>query len=317
MIRRHLSLIGGSVMPPLLVLTASSPAWAIAPADLGQLAGFIQWGGVAASVVIFGLALLLLRAVANLSASLSRRFASRRPMIQKLESASRFIVYLIATFFMVRLSLRMDETALTVIGGGLAFAVGFAMRDLVAAVIAGITIMFDRPFQVGDRVEYAGQYGDVIKIGLRSVRINTLDHNVITIPNNKVLTDIASSGNYGALEMQVPFEIDLSPDQDIELAMTLVKEACLTSPYAFLERAAPVLARQVVEGNFVLIRIVARPYVFEAIHEKGFQTDVTLRVLRAFRKHGISTPTLAFATPPPPIQGTAPVHAPPSESAHP
>ncbi|GAA0869151.1 mechanosensitive ion channel [Brevundimonas basaltis] len=265
------------------------------PVDLGQLAGFIQWGGVAASVVVFALALVLLRGLSHLSASLCQRFVSRRPTIQKIESASRFIVYLIAIVIAGRLSLRMDATALTVVGGGLAFAVGFAMRDLVAAVIAGVTIMFDRPFQVGDRVEYAGQYGDVIKIGLRSVRMNTLDHNVITIPNNKVLTDVTSSGNYGALEMQVPFTLFIGPDQDVELAMTLIQEACLTSPYAFLDRPAPVLATQVLEGNFVLIRITARPYVFEAVHEKSFETDVTLRVRRAFREHGITTPTVAIA----------------------
>ena len=84
---------------------------------------------------------------------------------------------------------------LPVVGGAGAFAVGFAMRDLVAAVIAGVTIMFDTPFQVGDRVQYAGQYGDIIQIGLRSVRMRTLDDNIVTIPNNKILTDVTSSGN--------------------------------------------------------------------------------------------------------------------------
>src|SRR4051812_22270601 len=46
-----------------------------------------------------------------------------------------------------------------------------------------------QPFQVGDRVQFSGEYEDILKIGLRSVRMNTLDHNVVTIPNNKVLTD--------------------------------------------------------------------------------------------------------------------------------
>ena len=278
-----------------LALFAAGSAQAQDQVDISQLAGFIQWGGVAASVVVFVLAIVLLRGLEHLSASLCERFVSRRPMIQKVESASRFIVYLITIIIAVRLSLRMDATALTVVGGGLAFAVGFAMRDLVAAVIAGITIMFDRPFQVGDRVEYAGQYGDVIKIGLRSVRMNTLDHNVITIPNNKVLTDVTSSGNYGALEMQVPFEMVIGPDEDLDLAMTLVQEACLTSPYAYLDEPAPVLAKQVLEGNFVMIRITARPYVFEAKHEKSFETDVTLRVRRAFREHGIASPSVVLA----------------------
>ena len=279
MIRRVAPVLRPIVPGAGLALFAAGSAQAQDQVDISQLAGFIQWGGVAASVVVFVLALVLLRGLEHLSKILCERFVSRRPTIQMVESAARFIVYLITIIIAVRLSLRMDATALTVVGGGLAFAVGFAMRDLVAAVIAGITIMFDRPFQVGDRVEYAGQYGDVIKIGLRSVRMNTLDHNVITIPNNKVLTDVTSSGNYGALEM----------------AMTLIQEACLTSPYAYLDEPAPVLARQVLEGNFVLIRITARPYVFEAKYEKSFETDVTRRVRRAFHEHGIASPTVVLA----------------------
>ena len=295
MIRRVAPVLRPIVPGAGLALFAAGSAQAQDQVDISQLAGFIQWGGVAASVVVFVLALVLLRGLEHLSKILCERFVSRRPTIQMVESAARFIVYLITIIIAVRLSLRMDATALTVIGGGLAFAVGFAMRDLVAAVIAGITIMFDRPFQVGDRVEYAGQYGDVIKIGLRSVRMNTLDHNVITIPNNKVLTDVTSSGNYGALEMQVPFEMVIGPDEDLDLAMTLVQEACLTSPYAYLDEPAPVLARQVLEGNFVLIRITARPYVFEAKYEKSFETDVTRRVRRAFHEHGIASPTVVLA----------------------
>jgi len=42
---------------------------------------------------------------------------------------------------------RLDPTALTVIGGALAFAVAFAVRDLMAAFIAGLSILFARPFQ--------------------------------------------------------------------------------------------------------------------------------------------------------------------------
>jgi len=274
---------------------SAGPAVAASAVNLAELAGFVRWGGVAASVAVFVGAILVLRGLTRLSGVLSQRFVSRRPAIQKLESASQFIVYLVAVIVAVRLSLRMDATALTVIGGGLAFAVGFAMRDLMAAVIAGIIIMFDRPFQVGDRVEYAGQYGDVIKIGLRSVRMNTLDHNVITIPNNKILTDVTSSGNYGALEMQVPFDIFIGIDQNVELAMDLVREACLTSPYAYLDQAAPVLVKQHIEGNCVAFQIKARPYVFEATHEKKFETEVTLRVQRAFRERGLHPPRISLA----------------------
>ncbi len=260
--------------------------------DLGKLAGFIRWGGLLLSVpVIVGTAVVL-RLVSGVADRITKSFTSRRLLIQKIESFIRFISYIVTAGVCLGLSVRLDSTALTVIGGALAFAVGFAMRDLVAAFIAGVTIMFDRPFQVGDRVEYAGEYGDIIKIGLRSVRMNTLDHNVVTIPNNKILTDVTSCGNYGALEMQVPMDFYVGIDQNIALARELVLEACLTSRYVFLEREVPVLARQVLLNDVVAVHVKARPYVLDTRYEKAFETDVHLRVLDAFRAHGIEPPAV-------------------------
>jgi small-conductance mechanosensitive channel len=266
------------------------PAAAQEAPNLGSLAQFVRWGGVVMSIPLIGVVLVLLRLVNNASEQLSERFAERRPTILLLQSISRFLIYAAAMAIAVPLSLRLDATALTVIGGALAFAVGFAMRDLVAALIAGITIIFDRPFQVGDRVDYAGQYGDIIAIGLRSVRMNTLDHNIVTIPNNKVLTDVTSSGNYGALEMQVPMDFYIGSDQDAKLALELVREACLTSPYVYLERPVPVTAKQVILQDFVAVHLKARPYVFDCKYEKPFESDVHLRVLEAWRSHGILPP---------------------------
>ncbi len=260
--------------------------------DVTKLAGFIRWSGLFFSLIVIVGAAITLRIISDVADRLGRRFANRRPTIQKYESVARFTVYIVALTLSLTLSVKLDSTTLTVIGGTLAFAVGFAMRDLVAAFIAGITIMFDRPFQVGDRVAFAGEYGDIIKIGLRSVRMNTLDHNIITIPNNKVLTDVTSSGNWGALEMQTPFDFYIGIDQDAELAAELIREACLTSPYVFLERPVPVLAKQVILGDYVAMHLKVRPYVFDCKYEKPFETDVHFRVAKAFRTHGIRPPAV-------------------------
>lgn len=258
--------------------------------DLTKLAGFVRWGGVLFAIVAMVAAMIVLRIVGNLAERLSRRFAHRRPTIQKYESIARFAIYIVTTVVILTLSLRIDATTLTVLGGTLAVAVGFAMRDLMAAFIAGITIMFDRPFQVGDRVLFAGEYGDVIKIGLRSTRIYTLDHNVITVPNNKVLTEVTSNSSGGVIEMQTAFDFFVGVDQDIELAAELVREACLTSPYVFLERSVPVLLKQVILQDYVAMRIKARPYVFDTKYQEAFETDVHIRVAKAFREHEIEAP---------------------------
>jgi small-conductance mechanosensitive channel len=276
----------------LCILALSVPARAQDAPDIVHLTEFIRWGGVAAAIPVIAGALFGIRLVEGFGDRLSARFSNRRPFIQKVQTTTRFFIYIATLLIAVGLSIKLDATALAVIGGSLAFAVGFALRDLVASFIAGITIMFDRPFQVGDRVSYGGEYGDIIKIGLRSVRMNTLDHNIITIPNNKVFTDVTSSGNYGALEMQVPMDFYVGADQDVRLAAEIIREACLTSPYVFLDQPIPVYSKQVILQEYVAIHLKARPYVFDCKYEKPFETDVHVRVLDAFRQHEIGPPAV-------------------------
>ena len=285
-------LLSRVLLPMAAIMLPSATARAQDAPDFGRLIELVRWGGVAASIVVAVGALFLIRLVENFGDRLSARFSNRRPTIQIVQTTIRFFVYVATLAIAASLSIRLDATALTVIGGALAFAVGFALRDLVASFIAGITIMFDRPFQVGDRVSYGGQYGDIIKIGLRSVRMNTLDHNIITIPNNKVFTDVTASGNYGELEMQVAMDFYIGVDQNAKLAAEIIREACLTSPYVFLEQPIPVLAKQVILQDYVAFHLKARPYVFDCKYEKPFETDVHFRVLEAFRERGILPPSV-------------------------
>lgn len=273
-------------------LASAIPAQAQDMPDFGRIMEVVRLPGLLASIPIVIGAMFLIRIVENVGNGLAKRFSNRRPTIQKIQTVASFTIYIATFVLVIGLSIRLDPTAMAVIGGGLAFATGFALRDLVASFIAGITIMFDRPFQVGDRVSYGGQYGDIVKIGLRSVRMNTLDHNLITIPNNKVFTDVTSSGNYGRLEMQVPMEFLIGSDQDPRVAVDLIREACLASPYVFLENPVPILVRQELVGNHFAIALKARPYVYDCKYEKAFETDVYLRVLDAFRRRSIHPPAI-------------------------
>lgn len=283
---------------PSRVLVAAALALVAAPAGAEEAAGvaaivdLIRWGGVLAAIPIVLGGIFFLRLVDGAATGFGERFSHRRLTIQKIQTTIQFLVYTVMVAVAISLIVRLDSTTIAVIGGALAFAVGFAMRDLVAAFIAGVTIIFDQPFQVGDRVSYAGEYGDITKIGLRSVRMNTLDHNVITIPNNKVLTDVTSSGNYGRLEMQVPMDFYIGIDQNAKLATDIIREACLTSPYAYLANPIPVLARQVILQDYVALHLKVRPYVFDCKYEKPFETDVHFRVLDAFRAQGINPPAI-------------------------
>lgn len=192
------------------------------------------------------------------------------------------------------LCFRINDHMLTLIGGTVAVSVGFALKDLAASFIAGITVVIDRPFQVGDRVTFEGHYGDIIEIGMRSVRMRTLSDDIITIPNNKFLNEVTMSGNYGALDMQVVIPFYVGMDEDIALARDLIQEAASSSRYIHLPKPVVVLVKQAMTESFLAVQLTCKAYVVDTEYEKLFETDITLRVMKEFKAHDIKPPKSAF-----------------------
>ena len=151
-----------------LFLSFQAQAEALSPNldSLTEIASLIRWSGVFISMLVLFIAWLMLKFTQNIVDSISSQFAQRRMLAQKLQSFFQFFVYMTAGISVFMLSFRVDDRVLTLIGGTLAVSVGFAMKDLAASFIAGLTVMIDRPFQVGDRVTFEGHYGDIIAIGL-------------------------------------------------------------------------------------------------------------------------------------------------------
>ena len=262
-----------------------------------QLVGAIRWSGVVSSVFVIVGAWLALRFLNNFVRRLSEQFVARRMLFQKIGTIVQFFIYFATVALVIGLSIHVDDKLLTLIGGTFAVAVGFGVRDLVASIIAGITIIFDQPFQVGDRVSFGGEYGDITSIGLRSVRLRTLDDNTVTIPNNKFLVDVTSCGNYGALDMQVVMDFYIGLDQNVTVARNIVREAAAASRYIHLPKPVVVLVSQVIQQGYFAVRLRLKAYVLDTQYEKDFETDVNLRVMRAFAKQGIEPPAILYRRP--------------------
>jgi small-conductance mechanosensitive channel len=78
----------------------------------------------------------------------------------------------------------IDVASLVVSLGVGSLAVGLAAQDTLANMFAGFTLMLDRPFRIGDRVQLAsGEVGDVEEIGMRATRIRTVDDVTLVVPN--------------------------------------------------------------------------------------------------------------------------------------
>ncbi|MCB9544118.1 MAG: mechanosensitive ion channel [Myxococcales bacterium] len=253
---------------------------------------FIRIGGIVPALFVLFVTWMISATITRFTDRMGSRFSERRLVLQQANTVMRFIFSFAGIAGAVVLVFRLSEQMLLAIGGTLAVAVGIALKDLAASIVAGLMILFDRPFQVGDRVSFGGFYGEIQRIGLRSVRLVTLDDNLVTIPNNKFLTDIVSSGNAGALDMLVQVDFFIGVDQDIATARRIVEDVVTTCRYAYLDKPWSVLAAQVMQEGYYAVRLRAKVYVLDVIYEKALESDLTVRVLDTFRRDGIRPPAL-------------------------
>lgn len=259
------------------------------PLDLSET---IRWSGLVYAFAVLVITWFAVRGVTGALEGLGARFSDRRLVLHQVSTISRFILFLGGLSVAIMLSVNLSKETILALTGTAAVTIGFALKDVAASILAGIIIIIDRPFQVGDRVTFANVYGEISAIGLRSVRLITLDDNVVTIPNNKFLTEIVASGNWGALDMMIQMDFFIGADQDVALAKRLTEEALITNRYAFPKKPWVVLVNQVIEKDYFAVRLRAKAYVLDVKYEQAFATDVTERVLEAFSAQGILPPAV-------------------------
>ena len=112
--------------------------------------------------------------------------------------------------------LGINVTALLAGLGVAGIAFGFAARDTLENFIAGVTILVDGPFRVGDNIEVQDSFGTVEEITLRSTRVRTLDNEIAILPNAKMITEkIINHTMLNTLRVSIPFGIAYkeSPDE--------------------------------------------------------------------------------------------------------
>jgi MscS family membrane protein len=175
----------------------------------------------------------------------------------------------------------------TALGIG-SLAIGMAAKDTLAHMISGFTLMLDRPFRIGDRIQLAGgQVGDVLDIGLRSTKIKTLDNQQLIIPNSDLCNTILTNQAFpdprakGRINVGVAYGSDVDLVKQILVATALEVEAVLRDP-------AP-------EAFFVAFGESALAmslffWVDEYANLFGINDKINTRIIQRFREHSIEIP---------------------------
>ena len=242
--------------------------------------------GIFWSLVIIVVFHFLIRALAWILETLAERSVRRRLTFKWLIPITRMALWGIAAYLILRTVFRVDAQGLLAASAALGLALGIAAQDLLKNVFGGLIVVFDQPFQVGDKISVGGTYGEVVSIGLRSTRIVTADDNLVTVPNSQVVEEQVANANAGQLNCQVVTDLYLPGRVDERKAREIAFEAAVTSQYVFLNKPIVVLVAD--EFDTILVtRVRVKAYVLDPRFEFLMQSDITERAREGFRAAGL------------------------------
>lgn len=176
-----------------------------------------------------------------------------------------------------------------VAGLGIAgLAVGFAAQSTLANFIAGITILLEQSFQVGDWVNINDNEGRVVVIALRTTHILTRDNITVIIPNSNVASSVVinlTSKNFIRfdIQMRIAFEDDIDKAREVMLQVLADSEVVLNRP----ETSATV-AEIGEYGVFFIVRFWVKPAAVARMPK--IKEGLRENIKRAFDAADISTP---------------------------
>ena len=211
------------------------------------------------------------------------------------ELLSRFAGFIIiATAIIIALDSLGVNVMPFIAGAGVAgIAIGFAARDTLSNLIAGILLIIDRPFEIGDRIEVwsapagSSTWGDVIDIGLRATKIKTTDNIVIIIPNNEImLRDII---NYTTISerIRVRINIGIAYDADMQKAKDLILEVANSAEWVSKDPPPKVVVRKFGESS---VDLQLRVWIKDARRRMNTISFITDAVKSSFDEHGLEIP---------------------------
>lgn len=179
-------------------------------------------------------------------------------------------------------------------GAGIAgLAISLAAKDTLSNLIAGVLLVVDRPFKVGDRVEVwsapkeTATWGDVIEIGLRATKIQTTDNLIVVVPNNEIMRRDIINYTASGPHVRLRIPIGIAYDADTELAKRLILQAIDETPGVRPEPEPVVIVRSF---GASAVNLEARLWMENVRERRAIGDAVTERVKQLFDEHGVEIP---------------------------
>lgn len=162
-------------------------------------------------------------------------------------------------------------------------AVALATQGILSNMAAGLTIIFAKPYRVGEYIAIAGVEGVVDSITLFSTTLGHVDRSRVVVPNRKIVGEILQ--NYGNIR-QLDVSVGVAYDSDIEVSLAVIRDVLRANPRILTDPEPVVQTLRLGDSS---VSIAVRPWVL--VHDQvRAPGEVYAALLEAFRARGIVIP---------------------------
>jgi small-conductance mechanosensitive channel len=249
----------------------------------GRIGNIFSLGNILAALFILLGTYISIRVMSWLIGIAAERFGQYRLKLMMLVPIVRILMWSAALYLVVTGIFSPSTDKLFAFAASAGLAIGFASQDVLKNIFGGLLIILDRPFQVGDKIQVGSHYGEVVNIGLRTVRLVTPDDSLVSVPNAELVNQSVSNSNAGALDCQVVIEFFLPATVDISRAKKIAYEAAATSRFVFLNKPILVMVQDAFDKAF-LTKLKVKAYVLDTRYEFAFASDVSERAKSSFQE---------------------------------
>jgi small conductance mechanosensitive channel len=167
--------------------------------------------------------------------------------------------------------------------------IGLALQGVLSNVMAGLSIIFTKPYKVGEHISLLGVHGDVVMIDMFSTTLVHPDRSRVIIPNRKIVGEILH--NFGTIR-QIHLTVDVAYGTDINQALAIIQDIIASHPRV-LKDPAPFIG--VSDLGHPAITIAVAPWT-AVLHYGSAQSEINKAIIERFRDAHIQ-----FASPLPPL----------------
>jgi small-conductance mechanosensitive channel len=202
---------------------------------------------------------------------------------------SRIIHYLIMVVGMIFgfQTIGIDLSGLAVIFGFLSVGIGFGLQNITSNFAAGLILLFERPINVGDRVQIGNLEGDIDEIKMRATRIQTVDNISIIVPNSEFVSSNVINYSHGDPKIRINIDVGVSYNSDLDLVLRTLKEVAKAEPEVLNKPEPDVLLRNFGDSAWDM-RL--RVWVADPKRHPIVRSKINCAIVKKFRERNIEIP---------------------------